>query len=154
MLRGVPLLPDDRHGLRTHSIDEMDTDETADSPGSARLTVVLERGADVDLEELDLLTRQLRDQLLQFDVEDVQPLPEGTAPPGSKAVDPVAVGTLVVTLAPTAVQGVIGLLQGWLRGRRAAGIKVTIGRDSIELTNATAEQVEQLARAFLARHST
>jgi hypothetical protein len=58
----------------------------------------------------------------------------------------------VVTLAPSAIPGLIGLVQGWLCGRPAAGVKVTLGRDSIELTNATAAQAEQLTRAFLARH--
>ena len=59
---------------------------------------------------------------------------------------------MVVTLGTAAIPGVIGLVQGWLRGRPAAAVKVTLGRDSIELTNATAAQVEQLTRAFLARH--
>jgi hypothetical protein len=130
----------------------MDTDETANSSGTARLTLVVERGADVDDDELDRLARQLRDQLLELDVEDVQPLHEGAAPPGSKAVDPAAVGALVVTLAPTAIQSVLGLLQSWLHGRPAAGVKVTLGRDSLELTNATAAQIDELTRAFLARH--
>jgi hypothetical protein len=132
--------------------DGMGTDNPASNPGTARLTLVIDGGPDVDVEELDLLARQLRDQLLQLDVDDVQPLREGAAPPGSKAVDPAAVGTMVVTLAPTVIPGLIGVLQGWLHGRRAAGVKVTLGRDSIELTNATATQVEQLTRAFLARH--
>jgi len=130
----------------------METNEQTSTPEPARLTLVIERGPDVDAEELDLLARQLRDQLLQLDVEDVQPLREGEAPPGSKAGDPAAVGAMVVTLATAAIPGVIGIVQGWLRGRPATGVKVTIGRDSIELTNATAAQVEQLTRAFLARH--
>jgi len=130
----------------------METNERASSPDSARLTLVIERGPDVDVEELDHLTRQLRDELLQLDVDDVQPVPDGAAPPGSKAVDPTAVGAMVVTLATSAIPGVIGLVQVWLRGRPATGVKVTLGRDSIELTNATAAQVEQLTRAFLARH--
>lgn len=132
----------------------METEESASGRGIARLTLVIERGPDVDVEELDLLTRQLRDQLLQLDVEDVRPLTGGVAPPGSKAGDPAAIGSLVVTLAPAAIQGVIGLLQGWLHGRPAAGVKVTLGRDTLELTNATAAQVDQLTRAFLARHPT
>lgn len=131
----------------------METNEQASSTGTAQLTVVIERGPDVDLEELDLLSHQLRDELLQLDIEDVEHLREGTAPPGSKAVDPAAVGAMVVTLAPAVLPGVIGLLQSWLRGRPAAGVKVTLGRDSLELTNATTEQVEQLTRAFLARHT-
>jgi hypothetical protein len=130
----------------------METDEQTGRPGTARLTLVIERGPDVDAEELDHLARQLRDQLLQLDVEDVQALRDGEAPPGSKAVDPASVGAMVVTLATAAIPGVIGIVQGWLRGRPAAGVKVTLGRDSIELTNATAAEIEQLTRAFLARH--
>ena len=130
----------------------METDEPTGRPGTARLTVVIERGPDVDAEELDHLARQLRDQLLQLDVEDIRPLRDGEAPPGSKAVDPASAGAMVVTLATAAIPGVIGIVQGWLRGRPAAAVKVTLGRDSIELTNATAAQLDQLTRAFLARH--
>src|SRR5215469_15051031 len=130
----------------------METNELASSPDSTRLKLVIERGPDVDVEELDHLTRQLRDQLLQLDIEDVQALRDGSAPPGSKAVDPTTVGAMVVTLATSAIPGVIGLVQTWLHGRPATGVKVTLGRDSIELTNATAAQIEQLTRAFVARH--
>jgi hypothetical protein len=131
---------------------ELETDETASSPGFVRLTVAVERAPEGDDAELDQLTRQLRTELLDTDVEDVRLLREGEAPAGAKVVDPATIGSLAVTLAPAAIPGLIGLLQGWLRGRPAAGVKVTIGRDSIELTNATAQQVERLTKAFLARH--
>lgn len=130
----------------------METNETAGSPGIVRLTLVVGRAAEGDDAELDQLTRQLRSELLDTDVHDVRLLREGEAPPGAKVVDPATIGALAVTLAPSAIPGLIGLVQGWLRGRPTAGVKVTLGRDSIELTNATAVQVEQLTRAFLARH--
>jgi Effector Associated Constant Component 1 len=130
----------------------METDETAGSPGIVRLTLVVGRAAEGDDAELDQLTRQLRAELLDTDVHDVRLLREGKAPPGAKVVDPATIGALVVTLAPSAIPGLMGLVQGWLRGRPAAGVKVTLGRDSIELTNATDAQVEQLTRAFLTRH--
>src|SRR5215471_18506714 len=153
MSRAAGHLSLDSFGRGDHAHDGgMETHEHASRSGTARLTVVIERGPDVDAEELDLLARQLRDQLLQLDVDDVQPLRDQEPAPGSKAVDPTSVGAMAVTLGTADIPGVIGLVQGWLRGRPAAAVKVTLGRDSIELTNATAAQVEQLTRAFLARH--
>jgi hypothetical protein len=127
-------------------------DDAARRRLTERLTLAIQPAADVDAQELAHLTHQLRRTLLELDVEDVRPIREDDIPPGAKAVDAAAAGALVVTLAPVAMQGVIGVVQAWLAGRPAAAIKVTIGRDSLELTNATAEQVEQLTSAFLSRH--
>jgi hypothetical protein len=132
----------------------MDTDETSRRPGTTRLVLAIEGAPDSDLEELARLGSQLRRQLLEMDVDDVELVREGEAPAGAKAADPAAIGALAVTLAPAAIQGVIGLVRGWARHRPVSSIKVTLGHDSLELTNASPEQLDQLTRAFIARHST
>ncbi len=129
----------------------MDTHDEAGGQPSERLTLVVEGRADSDLQELAKLTGQLRRQLLELDVEDVRLLRGGEIPRGAKIADPVAIGGLLVTLGPAAIQGVVGLAQHWLKDRPVSGIKLTLGGDTIELTNASPEQVEQLTRAFIAR---
>ena len=132
----------------------MEIDVGPEQQRAERLTIAVERGPDSDLDELARLTGQLRSQLLQLDVENVELVRAGQAPPGSKVADPITIGALVVTLAPTALQGVIGLVQHWLKDRPVSSIKVTLGRDTLELTGASPEHVEQLTKAFMARHPT
>jgi hypothetical protein len=121
---------------------------------SRRLTVTIAAQPDCDRDELDRLTGQLRRRLLELDVDDVELVREGEAPKDAKSVDPATIGALAVTLAPTAIQGVIGLVRHWFVDHPISSVKVTLGRDSLELTNASPAQVEELTRAFIARHRT
>jgi hypothetical protein len=74
-------------------------------PGE-RLSLKIELGADDDAgaDEQDELTRALREELLELDVESVE-RPAGAAPEGTRGVDAVGLGTLVIT-AVVAVAGV------------------------------------------------
>jgi len=129
----------------------MDTN-AASRRQTERLMLAIEGVPDGDQEELDRVTRQLRQHLLQLDVADVEFVHTGEPPAGAKAVDPAAIGALAVTLAPGAIQGIIGLVQSWLKDRRVSSIKITLGHDSLELANASPAQLEQLTSAFIARH--
>jgi hypothetical protein len=132
----------------------MGIDDTSRRRGAERLTLVIESGPDTDASELSHLTGQLRRELLELDVEDVELVRTGEGPPGAKVVDPVTIGALAVTLGPTAVQSIVALVQKWVIDRPVRSVKVTLGRDSLELTNASSEQLEQLTRAFIAKHPT
>jgi hypothetical protein len=119
-----------------------------------RLTLAIEGTPDSDQEELARLTGQLRSQLLELDVDKVELVRGGKAPPGSKVADPVTIGAIIITLAPTVIQAVIGLVQGWHKDHPVSSIKLTLGHDSLELTNASPQQLEQLTKAFIAKHPT
>jgi len=75
-------------------------------------------------EELDRLTRRLRQQLSELDVEQVQMASGGPVPAGAKAVDPIAVGTLVVTLLPAVVPKVMDFLHAWMLRDKGRTIKI------------------------------
>jgi len=128
--------------------------EAAAGRRGQRVVLVIQATADSDEAELDRLTGQLRRRLLELEVENVELMQAGELPPGAKAVDPIAIGSLVVTLVPPAIQGLIGLVQSWAKDRPVSSIRVTLGDDSLELTNASPEQLERLTRAFINRHST
>jgi hypothetical protein len=128
------------------------TDDASRRRETERLTLTIEHGPDGDVEELAHLTRQLRRELLELDVEQADVVRHGELPRGAKAVDPAAAGHIALTLAPAAIHGVIALVRRWLEIRRVASVKVTLGEDSLELTNASSEQQDQITRAFLARH--
>ncbi|WP_344074015.1 effector-associated constant component EACC1 [Streptomyces crystallinus] len=108
-----------------------------------------------DAEDVERLTRRLRAELRELDVDVLPPPPLGELPPGAKGGDPVTVGAIVVVL--SASGGVftvlIDTLRDWL-GRQSARhrISVTIDGDSIELEHATAEERRELIDGFVRRH--
>ena len=121
-----------------------------------RATVVLalsESGAD-DL-RLDTLHRQLRTELV--DLDEVEALPStGTtaAAPGSRAVDPATVSAVAVAVFGSGgLTALLASLRGWLRrgSGEARSVRIEVGGDVFELTDASAEEQAQLLQVFL-RH--
>ena len=55
-----------------------------------------------DAERIDQLTGHLRRELGQLDVDAVHPLADGEAPPGTRGLEIMAVGGLLVTLGKSA----------------------------------------------------
>jgi len=132
----------------------MTDSEAAGKRGALRVVLSIRVDAGSDEAELDRITGELRRELLQLEVDDVELVRGGELPQGAKVVDPVTIGSLVLTLVPPAIQGVMGIVQHWARGRPVSSVQVTLGDDSLELTNASPEQVELLTNAFIRRHST
>ena len=116
---------------------------------------VSEDGADA--ERLDALTAYLRRDLIELDVDDVTALAAGAPPPGSRAIDATAVGALVVALGSSAdgLRSVVSAIQAWLG--RGSGVRRTIrlelGGDALELSQASAADQERLIGLFISRHS-
>jgi hypothetical protein len=109
---------------------------------------------DADTEELADLAHQLRLELLQLDVDAVQPIPAGPAPPGSKGVELAAVAALLVQLqgSVAAVAAIVSTVRSWLqRGRTPPGrtVTITVEGHTLELSAATDAQQEELVQAFL-----
>jgi Effector Associated Constant Component 1 len=119
-----------------------------------RMVLALEAEPGADPEETERLSRQLRVELLQLDVDGVAAVPDGDAPPRAKG-DAVSVAQWLVTLSATGgvFATVIATVRDWL-GRRsgAQGIKVTIDGDTLELDRATADERSELIEAFVRRH--
>jgi hypothetical protein len=115
-----------------------------------------EEGADE--ERLDTLTSFLRQELLQLDVEDVTKLSAGEPPPGARASDVTAVGGLLVGLGGAAegLGVVISTIKAWLTrgGRPHRGVRLEIGGDALELSDATAADQDRLIGLFISRHAT
>jgi hypothetical protein len=109
-------------------------------------------------ERIDALTGYLRQELLQLDVDDVTALPGGDAPPGTRGLDVVAVGGLLVSLGHTAagLGPVISAIRNWLArgGGARRTVRIEIGGEALELSEATAGEQDRLVRMFVSRHST
>ena len=89
----------------------------------AQLAAVLDAGPDSDAEELAELTGRLRSELLEIDVDAVEPATEGEAPTGAKAVELLASGGLVIRFAmrTEVLRSVVDATGAWLsrqQGRR------------------------------------
>ena len=115
---------------------------------------VEEPGADP--ERLDLLASLLRAELSDGTDVEVARLRVDEVPQGARAVDAAAAGALVVALGQSGALGlVVDLVRKWLRRSPAAGrsVRLQIGSDTLEVSDASSEVQEQLVGAFLARYA-
>ena len=117
---------------------------------------------DADDEQLDTMTRSLREDLLALDVDKVSPVATGgQAPPGSKGIDPAAIGAILVALKGSVelATQVVSAVRAWLhRGDKAKPatqtLKLTMNGQTLELSAATGDQQDQLIDAFVAAAAT
>jgi hypothetical protein len=127
----------------------------AEPGGPLELRLVLEPEDGADTEEVERLSRQLRAELRELDVDDVRS-PDGAAPPpGAKGVDAASLTELLVTLSAGGgvFATVIATIRDWL-GRRAGAhtITITVDGDTLELSRATDAEQAQLVDTFVRRH--
>jgi hypothetical protein len=110
-----------------------------------------------DAEHLDQLTGYLRQELLALDVGEVRSLPAGPPPPGTRAIDALAIGGLLVTLTEGTqnVHRVVAAIKSWLS--RGSGVKRTVrlelDGDVLELSEASANEQTRLIELFVDRHT-
>ena len=86
------------------------------NPEAADLELSVDAGPGVDDDELERLARSLRAELLELDVDAVEPATTGPAPDGARAVEALMVGALVVRLArdSEALSSLVRTVRGWL----------------------------------------
>jgi hypothetical protein len=121
---------------------------------SATLGIQVAVGPDADAEEVAASTQQLRRELLDLDVEEVQQPAAGQPPPGAKGIELAALGTLVVTLAQTQLLGVVvGAVRSWLAGQQQRSIKLELDGDVLELSGLSTREQRRLTEEWLGRHT-
>jgi hypothetical protein len=116
------------------------------------LTVEIDAGHDADAAEVLRLTSQLRRQLMELDLEAVDP-PVTGAPPGTKASDGAILGVLLVTLAPAVLRATVEVIQAWLATAQARTARIELDGDVLELTGVSTEDQHSLVTSFLDRHA-
>ncbi len=112
----------------------------------AQLTLQIDADAAYHAEELDRLTRQLRDELQDVpEVESAELLKGGTAPAGSKVVDPITIGALLIAILPGAIPKLLEVINGWsMRGEnRKIKIKTQVGDRAVEVEYAPSTMSQQ-----------
>ena len=108
-----------------------------------------------DPEELADLTARLRNELLDLDMEAVEPLRTGPPPPGARAVDLMAIGTLIATFTrPDLLVAVVAAVRTWLGGAGGRSVKLELDGDALELTGVSSKEQRRLTDEWLRRHAT
>ncbi len=119
------------------------------------ILVTLAPAEETDRDEFERLTRGMRSEITELDVDSVEFVPGGRAPAGSKSADPVTLGAVIVALSASGgvFPTLVATLRDWL-GRLSAPHKITltIDGDTIEVERATAAQQNALIDAYIKRH--
>jgi hypothetical protein len=125
------------------------TDETA------QVILNIDAGSEADTEELEELTQQLREELMELNVESVDLVRAGEEPVGAKVVEPVSWGTIVVTLlaAGGVVTTLINAIQSWLTRHEQRSIIIKINGDQLEIKGISSQEQQKLVDAWISRHT-
>lgn len=110
---------------------------------------------EADQKELERLAQQLRRELLELDVENVETPKEGEAPAGAKGVDFIAIGSLLVeTVTSSALLGaVVKVIQSWVAARRGRSVRIGLGDDFIEVSGVSSDDQRRLIEQWIANHA-
>jgi hypothetical protein len=100
-------------------------------------------------EEIDRMTRQLLSELRDMDVERAELTKAGAAPDGTKAFDPVATGSIMISVLPAILPKVIDGIQSWvMRGsNRTVKFKGKIAGQPVEFEG-SGEDLQKLLTAL------
>ena len=118
-----------------------------------RLVVEIGAADEADADHLDQLTQVLRGELLDLDVDAVEPVPESQLPVGAKGSAAMAGWLAVLFGTPDLLPTLISVIGDWA-GRNHRTVRVSIGSDVLEVTSATSAQQSRIIEAWLERQST
>ena len=103
---------------------------------------------------LDELTRQLKTELQELDIDSVEQVSAGIAPQGMKGMELIEIGQMAVTLAPAILPPLFELLKSWIERKPSTPvkIKVKIGKRTAQIeydpTKTTAKELEVLVKTL------
>ncbi len=120
-----------------------------------RVKLLLDGGADIDAQEVDRLTGQLRRQLLKLDVHSVDWVLEGEAPRATRAPDAIAVGALAVAFvahSPEMLKLVVAAVQSWLASHQGRSVELQLAGESLKVSGISSEDQRRLIELFVAHH--
>jgi hypothetical protein len=101
---------------------------------AVNLTLNIQASKETDADEVDRLTRRLRDEIQELNVESVKLVRSENVPSGAKSAEAVTLGALAVAIFPELLPKLMGFLQDWLqRGNGIVKIKTQLGERSLEL---------------------
>jgi hypothetical protein len=126
-------------------------DHMSENSAEVLIELSLEGG---DAAELDELTRQLRAEVDELDIDSVKQVSEGVAPKGTKGMDMAAIGQMAISLAPSVIPPLFDLLKSWVQRKPSTPVKVTVkvGRKTAQIeydpTHTSAKELELLVKTL------
>jgi len=120
-----------------------------------RLGLCIETDSEADAEGLAKLAVDLREQLLELDIERADPASAGQAPPGTRAGEIVVAGALTVMLAQSSglLTALVKTVQSWVSLSGGRSVKLEIDGDELEVTGITRADQRELIQSWIDRHS-
>lgn len=111
--------------------------------------------ADLDDEALSERVLALGGEVAELDVDEVEPAVAGEAPAGSKGLDLVAIGALVVKLGRSSriLRELIDAVRDWVSRTGTRSVRLSIGDDVLEVSGASSDEVRLLIDAWVQRHT-
>lgn len=119
------------------------------------LKIDIDAGTDASDEDVEKLTRQLRAELLELDVDAIEFVSSDKTPPeGSKAIGPLLLGSLRVTLSHSSkiLPKLIPVVQSWIALKGQTKVHLKIGEDTLELANIPSKEMQSIIDMWLSRH--
>lgn len=119
-----------------------------------RVHVVLADDGASDADALSETAGRLGEELSGLDVDAVEPVSVGEAPPGAKGVELVALGVLVVRLARSrkVLGQVVDAIRDWATRNAGQHVRMEIDGDVIDVTGVSDADRAALIDAWLQRH--
>jgi len=123
-------------------------------PQSAELELLVDAGPGADEDELERLARSLRTELLELDVEAVEPVSAGPAPDDARAIEALVLGALIVKVGRTseALTTLVRTVRGWL-GDGDRKVRIELDGDVLEVSGVSTEEQQRLVDAWIESHA-
>ncbi|MGH3770050.1 MAG: hypothetical protein ACRDRW_01385 [Pseudonocardiaceae bacterium] len=120
-----------------------------------RLGLCISAGPDADAAELDELAMQLREQLLELDIERADRATAGQAPPGARAGEVLVAGALTVLLAQSSglLTALVETVRSWVSRGSGRSVKLELDGDVLEVTGITRADQRELIKTWVDRHT-
>jgi hypothetical protein len=118
---------------------------------TADVILQVQGAPDDDDAEIAGLTQRLRAQLLDLNVESVDPVTDTTESVGAKGLEAL-IGWLAVRFGTEGLRTVVAAVVSWAT-RTGHSVEVVYGGDVLKVSGVTSAQQERLINDFLARHA-
>ncbi len=121
---------------------------------SQQIVVQVETSAADEAAALEELTRNLRREILNLDVDSVEIPDAGPAPEGAKGEAAFDLGKLLITLANPSglLVNVVKAVDGWIRAQGVRSVSLEIDGDKLQLTGLSSEDQKALIEHWISRH--
>ena len=107
----------------------------SDESKAEKYFLYLDMGNQLDQDQLDQLTRQLQNEILDQDVEDAGLVSTDEIPEGAKAAGAITWGAIAIEVLPTFLPSVVEFLKSWVNREETRNVKIKtqVGDKTVEL---------------------